>query len=52
MKYFNYQDRCIIAEDQEFIEEYLNETRNKPNLPLSEEHLDKITHWGKQNPVR
>lgn len=44
MKYYHYQYRCLIAENRGFIDQYIQLTKDR-DLPLSEEHLDKITTW-------
>lgn len=44
MRYYHYQERCLISEDRNFIDQYLQLTKDH-DLPLSEEYLEKITAW-------
>lgn len=44
MKYFDYQEKCIISENQEFIKEYNSLIRGK-TLPLSYQSHSEIKSW-------
>lgn len=45
MRYFHYQEKCLIAENREFIDQYITITKTDDSLPLSETYLDKLTAW-------
>lgn len=44
MKYFTYQEKCMIAENSSFIDQYIKLTKTEI-LPLSEKYLTRITAW-------
>ena len=45
MKYFFYQKRCLIAENHDFIKQYIDVTRSNRQLPLPEASLNEINAW-------
>lgn len=44
MKYFHYQDRCLISENKAFIQEYIQLIQDQ-TLPLPEDNFAKISAW-------